>query len=597
MKAIILAAGYGRRMRPLTDKTHKTLLKIGGKTLIERILESLAVNGIKDVVIVTGYRHKELEESLKGSTQSCRLQFVHNPRYKETNNIYSLSLAFQNMTIDDDIILIESDLVYEPSVIKRLLKARGENVALVDHFRSGMDGTVVSVEDGIISQIIPPHLQGPNFSFSDKYKSLNVYKFSKEFCNNTFRKILDYYSRVFDDNCYYEIILGILIYVQKEVIHAEILDKEKWAEIDDPNDLTLARYMFDPAHQLEALENHYGGYWNHEITDFCYIRNMYFPNSSILAEMKDNLHTILANYGTRQEILNQKLSYFLLYNQKHLNLLNGASQIYPLLALYFKGRNVLIPEPTFGEYKRIFSENHTYSDRVGINLSDVEKGAQNCDAVVFVNPNNPTGSVIETAYIYRFAESQSDKVVIVDESFIEFSAQSSIIPLLEEKPLSNIIVIKSFSKSLGIPGLRLGYTYCQDPEFNAFVREQLPIWNINSLGEYFLEIILKHRDSLQESFERTIKDREGFSAALKTLAFLDNVYPSEGNYILIRFQRDSSYAEEITKHLLAHYGIYVKNASAKFRDGRAYLRLAVRLPEENTRLVECLRETAEALKS
>ena len=114
---------------------------------------------------------------------------------------------------------------------------------------------------------------------------------------------------MFDENCYYELILGILTYTQNKVINAEILSTEKWTEIDDPNDLSLANYMFDHEHQLETLENNFGGYWNQDILDFCYIRNMYFPNSSIYAEIKNNISRLVFNYGTKQEVLNTKLSY------------------------------------------------------------------------------------------------------------------------------------------------------------------------------------------------------------------------------------------------------------------------------------------------
>lgn len=591
MKAIILAAGFGYRMRPLTDNTHKTLLEIGNQTIIERILKSLISNGLKDVVIVTGYRDNELKSYLSSGFSELNLQYVHNPRYEETNNIYSLNLAFQSMTIDDDVMLIESDLVYEPSVIQRLLKAKGNNVALVDKFRSGMDGTVVTVSEGIVSNIIPPHLQGAEFDFSDKYKSLNIYKFSRDFCNTTFKKLLNYYTNAFDDNCFYELILGILIYVQKETIHAEILNGEKWTEIDDPNDLALAKYMFDVDHQLEVLEHGWGGLWNHDILDFCYIRNMYFPNSSILAELKNNLTRVIYNYGSRQEALNQKLAYFLLFNPKNLNLLNGASQIYPVFQKYLTGKKVLIPTPTFGEYPRMFGEKHTYSDKVGISTSEIEEKAEQCDAVVFVNPNNPTGSLIETEKIFDFALHNPRKTILVDESFIDFSSQPSIITFLEKKPLENIIVIKSLSKILGVPGLRLGYAYCVNHSFNTILKESIPIWNMNSLAEYFLEIILKHRKSLAQSYVNTIEDRKEFHAALSEVGFFDQVFPSGANFILAHFRTNTPNAKQIIKLLLSRFGIYVKDVSHKFGNEGVYLRLAVRLPKENEYLVKCLKET------
>ncbi|MCA1703320.1 MAG: phosphocholine cytidylyltransferase family protein [Actinobacteria bacterium] len=212
MKAIILAAGIGRRMRPLTDQRHKTLLDVGGKTIIGRILEGLLANGITDFYIVTGYRANELEDYVAREFGGIRCTFIRNERYESTNNIYSMALAMESIEFDTDVMLIESDLLYEPSVIARLLKSEHPNVALVDKYRTGLDGTVVSVSsDEVITQVIPASLQAANFDFSDKFKTLNIYKFSAEFCRTTFRNLLSYYSRAIDGNCYYELILGILI--------------------------------------------------------------------------------------------------------------------------------------------------------------------------------------------------------------------------------------------------------------------------------------------------------------------------------------------------------------------------------------------------
>jgi histidinol-phosphate/aromatic aminotransferase/cobyric acid decarboxylase-like protein/choline kinase len=597
MKAIILTAGYGRRMRPLTYNTHKTLLQVGGKTIIGRIVEGLCDNGITDIVIVTGYMRNELTEFLTINYPDIHFTFVDNSRYAQTNNIYSMALAFEAIDIDEDIILIESDLVYEPSVIRRIVWSHYPNVALVDKFRSGMDGTVVTLAGNVVSNIIPPHLQGSDFDFSDKYKTLNIYRFSKEFCNTTFKQLLTYYAKVIDDNCYYELILGILIYMQRETIYAEVLNDEKWAEIDDPNDLCIAEFMFNNGGKKDILEDSFGGYWNYEVLDFCFIRNMYFPNGSMLSEMRNNLPNLLHNYGSRQDILNQKLAYHLLYKKENLNVLNGASQIYPIIRSYFSGKKGLIPAPTFGEYANVFESKEVYLDSVGINTAEIEEKSLGCDVIVGVNPNNPTGSVLQTDWIYQFAACNQDKTIAVDESFIEFSGMKSIITLLERRPLDNIVVIKSLSKSLGVPGLRLGYAYSCNQKFNEYVRDKLPIWNLNSMAEYMLEIMLKHREALAQSYLDTIRDREAFSSALSELSFVEKVYPSGANFLLVLFRRDSIDYSCLVDRMLSEYSTYIKDVSSRFSGDKTFLRLAVRLPEENSLLVESLNDCVAALRS
>ena len=589
MKAIILAAGYGNRMRPLTDTCHKTMLTVAGKTIIGRIIDGLIENGISDIVVVTGYRAEELTSYLKVTYPGIVFSFVHNEKYKETNNIYSMALAFEHITIDCDIILIESDLLYRSEVITRLLKSEFSNVALVDKYRAGMDGTVVTVENKVITNVIPPHLQSETFDFSDKYKTLNIYKFSRNFCETSFKKLLIYYANVIDNNCYYELILGILIYMQKETIHAEIVHGESWSEVDDPNDLQVAEFAFNE-HRKEMLEHAFGGFWNYDLTDFCFIRNMHFPNTAIISEIKNVLPALIHNYGSTQSILDRKMSWFLLCNEKRVTALNGASQVFPLLRLRFSSCKALLPDPTFGEYHPIFENYLTYDDSGFFDTENFFKKVIESECVVFVNPNNPTGTEFSTEWIYSFAEDNSKKTIIVDESFIEFSNNPSIITLLEKKPLENIIVLKSLSKSLGVPGIRLGYCYSCNDEFNSFIKNNIPIWNLNSIAEHFLEIILKHRNALQKSFLETVKDRNDFSVLLEKTPLIDKVFNSGANFILVRLKRNAAEAGKITNQLLSENSIYIKDISSKFKDGSGYLRLAVRLPEENKMLVRILCE-------
>ncbi len=592
-KVIILAAGYGRRMRPLTYHTHKTLLKIGQKTVIQRIIDSLLQCQINDICIVTGYQETELKLYLEKTYPDLKFTYVLNSRYKETNNIYSLGLAFEKIEINKNIILIEADLIFDSSILNKLLQSSHDNVALVDHYHSGMDGTVITIdpEKNTVNNIIPPHLQGSKFDFSDKYKTLNIYKFSQNFCRHEFGKLLQYYANVWDDNCYYELILGLIIYLGKAEIVAEIIDKkDKWAEIDDPNDLRIAEFIFNQNIQKEIIDSSYGGFWNYNILDYCFIRNMYFPTSAVLTEIRNNLPVLLQNYGSTQKILEQKLATYLYCQAKNLIALNGCSQIYPILQQYLQKKKILLPLPTFGEYTRIFSDFQVYYDQVGLNKAEISDKIQDCDAIVIVNPNNPTGSIISTEWIYNLAVSHPDKLVIVDESFIQFSQEETILNLLEKKPLSNIILLVSLSKTLGIPGMRLGYVYSNNNNFNSYVRHRLPIWNLNSITEYFLEIILKHRDSIEESYEKTKSDRQNFIKQLESLPRVKQVYPSGGNFLLVELDCEANFVDNLTENLLTKYKIYAKNVSNKFDNRKSCLRLAVRNEADNLKLIVNLKQ-------
>jgi histidinol-phosphate/aromatic aminotransferase/cobyric acid decarboxylase-like protein len=280
-----------------------------------------------------------------------------------------------------------------------------------------------------------------------------------------------------------------------------------------------------------------------------------------------------------------------LCNPESVTLLNGGSQIYPLLQARYADTRVLMPRPIFGEYERIFPHADHYDDRVGISTAQLESKAESCQVVIVVNPNNPTGSVIETPWLIEFAGRHPNTTVIIDESFIEFAPTPSIIPFLEKQPLTNVIVLKSLSKVLGVPGLRLGFMYACDPAVNDFIRRQLPVWNSNSIAECFLEILLKHRQELERSYAQTIHDRERFAEALESIPKVERVFTSAANFLLVQFKDSAKAFHDLPSQMLATTNIYLKDVSSKMADGRFYLRLAVRLPEENQRLVVALRES------
>lgn len=589
MKAIILAAGYGGRMSPLTKTVHKTLLKVNGQHIMNRIIDSLVKNHILEIIIVTGYKHKDLVNHLKSNYSKVNFKFINNPRYRETNNIYSLSIAFQKTKFDKDILLIESDLIFSENVIEKAVKSKYKNLALVSPYKTGLDGTVVQIDDNKITNLFPPHLQGSNFNLFDKYKTLNIYKFSKEFCEKEFRNLLIYYAKSIDDNCYYELILGILIYMQREEIYCEIINNDDWTEVDDPNDLTVAEFAFNKNKRISILEDTFGGYWNFDIIDFCFIRNMYFPTKSMISEIKNNLPYLLQNYGSKQAILNKKLSYVLQYNEDRLIALNGAAQIYPILSDILKDSSALIPNPTFGEYLRVFNITDTYSDTGEFDYSLVESKFENISNIVIVNPNNPTGSIFITTWILEMINKYPNKFFIIDESFIEFSDQPSVIDSLEIEPKNNVIVIRSMSKTYGFPGVRLGFIYSCNQKLISKISSKIPIWNLNSVSEFFMEIILKNKLALEKSIIKTKLDREIFVNLLNELEIIEKVYKSDANFILFRVNKKLK-QKKLSDFLIKKYSIYVKDVSDKFNsEYNNYFRVAVRDFKDNSKLINALK--------
>lgn len=578
MKAVILAAGAGRRMYPLTQETHKCLLPVGDSTLVDRMLEGLLQVGATEVLLLTGYRHDQLQAHLGSAYKGMRLEYVFNERFEDTNNVVSLLRALQGYDLRDDFLLLEADLIFDFSVLRRAVDSPASEVAILAPFKSGMDGTVAELRDGWVHDIIPPERQQRDGV--TRYKTVNVYKFSHAFAYGPLLQMLAYYTERFEENCYYEKILGMLIYAGQLRLKGEVLEEELWAELDDPHDVVRAQAIFDGQRLLNQLEYNFGGLWNFPVVDFNFIRNIYFPTDAMVEEIRQKLPELLHNYGSRQAVMDRKMATFLRCEEEPLILLNGASQAYPILAEFYAGQKVLIPSPTFGEYARVFSEADSFRDHPD-ESQDLSARLASYGLVVLVNPNNPTGTVWSSATIWQWISEHPGVDFLVDESFIDFSDQPSLTTLA---PLPNLIVLKSLGKSLGVPGLRMGYLHTHKAEVHEFFKVRLPIWNNNSLAEFFLETGLKHRDALQRSFVATRLERERLHGLLLGCPGVGRIWPSSANFFLVEINEEVD-LEAMLRHMLRLSGIYVKDISSKV-DCRA-LRIAVRTTEDNDLFVEC----------
>ena len=169
MKAVILAAGTASRLRPLTLHTPKCLLKVGQRTLLQRSMDALIAAGIREFVIVTGYLHEQIEDFVRQTYGKLLLDevsslplsegrggsfcFIHNKDYETTNNIYSLWLA-QPEAEGQDILLLDSDLLYDPQIVERVLADKHENVlTLIRHELGEEEMKVVMDAEGRITEI------------------------------------------------------------------------------------------------------------------------------------------------------------------------------------------------------------------------------------------------------------------------------------------------------------------------------------------------------------------------------------------------------------------------------------------------------------
>ena len=243
MQAIILAAGMGKRLGSLTENNTKCMVKVNGTSLIERMLAQLEKTPIERIVIVVGYKAENLKSFIGGLNYSKPIVFVENKVFDKTNNIYSLALA-KNFLVQDDSILLESDLIFEDEILDLLIDSPLPNVALVSKYQSWMDGTMVCIDK---ENKITNFISKSSFKFEDTesyYKTVNIYKFSKDFCEKFYVPFLEAYMTAFGNNEYYEQVLRAITMLDKTNLTALPIGGKKWYEIDDEILRPLVKQIF-----------------------------------------------------------------------------------------------------------------------------------------------------------------------------------------------------------------------------------------------------------------------------------------------------------------------------------------------------------------
>lgn len=598
MQAIILAAGMGKRLKKLTQDNTKCMVKVNGITLIERALTQLDQLSLNRIIIVEGYEGKKLIDFIKTLSVKTPITFVDNPIYDKTNNIYSLWLA-KDYLLQDDTLLLESDIIFEDSVLHALTDDPRDTLALVDRYESWMDGTVMQIDknDRILS-FVP----GKDFDFKDidsYYKTVNLYKFGKKFSRTHYVPFLEAYSKALGNNEYYEQVLRVIAMLDNPGIYAKRLDGQRWYEIDDIQDLDIASSLFSSSDEelLSSVESRYGGYWRYpKLLDFCYLVNPYFPPQKMINEMQSNFVPLLTQYPSGMKI-NSLLAArnFNLYSDEIL-VGNGAAELIKSFMSFQNGK-VGVIRPTFEEYPNRYSAekevvfcpnnadfSYTADDLMSF-FSDKE-----ISTLILINPDNPSGNLIPKKDLLRLLAWCKEKSIclLLDESFTDFSEQDA--SLLEQSLISanpNLFVMKSISKSYGVPGIRLGVFASGNKDLITSMKKDVAIWNINSFGEFFMQIEEKYKKDYAASLLKIKKARKKFVSKLSSIPEL-RVIPSEANYVMAEIISQKWTAFSLTKELLCKNNILIKDLTKKV--GPQYIRIAVRNEKENQKLIDCLKK-------
>lgn len=235
MKALILAAGLGSRLRPLTDNVPKCMVKVNGLPIIDRQIINLKENGINEIYIITGYKEKVLINHISKKFSDLNITIISNKDYDKTNNMYSLNLAKESLE-GQPFIMMNSDVFFEKEVIKELLLNEYANLIVCEKGNHNDESMKIIVKDEMINHI------SKQVNKEDGYgTSIDVYKFGEEASKKLFEITNDYLFVKKDLNSWSEVAINDLL----QVVKFKSLDtKCRWMEIDNHDDLSIAEKIF-----------------------------------------------------------------------------------------------------------------------------------------------------------------------------------------------------------------------------------------------------------------------------------------------------------------------------------------------------------------
>ncbi len=241
--ALLLVAGTGSRLRPLTMDAPKCLTEVGGLPILERLIRNLRFQGIERLVVVIGHMGGQIRDFLDNRARGMRIDYIYSPDYRTTNNIYSLWLAREQ--IQEPFLLVESDLVFDASMLTDMLQS--DRIA-VSRIRPWMNGTTVTTSGQWVTTF---HVGSEGNGRHSHYKTVNIYSLSPPSWDEVIKRMGRYISegRV---NEYYEAVFADMVADGMLSFETVFFDPDHWYEIDTIADLNEADRMFGMSSKVHA---------------------------------------------------------------------------------------------------------------------------------------------------------------------------------------------------------------------------------------------------------------------------------------------------------------------------------------------------------
>lgn len=248
MNAIILAAGLGSRLRPLTDHAPKCLTPVVGTPIIQNALQLLAACDVAETIVVVGYLGDVVRATVGHSVGAMRIRYVENPAYATTST--SASLAIGLRAVEDrltSLLILEGDVYFEKRLLLDFIGDDARDATVVEAYHPPLDGSFVALDGagGVIDWIHTTH-RGPQFRREDKYKTVNIHKFNSTFVHAVLAPSLQRRVAASEGAAPIEYVFRDVVITNPGHIHAFQTNGRKWYEIDDHDDLMRAEEIFAP---------------------------------------------------------------------------------------------------------------------------------------------------------------------------------------------------------------------------------------------------------------------------------------------------------------------------------------------------------------
>ncbi len=588
--AVLLAAGIGSRLYPLTLKSPKPLIEIQGKPIILHTIDILKQLNVNKIIIVDGYLDSVLRKIVKEHIKKNNIQidiiFVTNNKYNFTGNVYSLFLA-KNF-LSERFLLLDADVYFQKSVLEDIITNKvSANIAILFPHKIGITGNVVKVNDQ--NAIVSIKDSKSIVREEEYYKTANIFLIDDKFIDT-----LKYYisqERNHGKEFHYDIPILNSAANNEFPLVGKICSHSECFEIDDLSDKAFIDFeLLDHDQKYSYVKSMHGGYWKYGVIDHCLLYNVHFPTPAFFSKMTRSVSNIVKTYPSTRKILTKRFSDYIQLPSSQVVIGNGSSEIIKLLMINCS--SVLIPLPSFEEYQnsagikkcifyKLNPENNFEFDEDEF-TSLIHKNKP--DIAIIINPNNPTSTAIARNKILHILEEtkKSSTILLIDESFIDFTDNPEDLSLLKyTDQYKNLAILRSIGKTYGIGGIRLGFITSSNTPFLTSLELSLAIWNINGFAEYFIDNISAHHTDYIESCRKVIKDRKELVQALTDNKSI-KIFPAQANFILCKSLEKSRTADKICKYLFASQSIYIKDCTGKLLDNaNYYFRVSCRTSEEN----------------